>query len=188
MLRFMIGIDEVGRGCWAGPMLIVAARLNGELPKGLKDSKKLTKNQREAFVKAIEENCNLGEGWVEPAEIDEYGLTKGMKLGVERALAALDADQNEEIIIDGSINYCAPSFNQVTCVPKADDLFPVVSAASIYAKVRRDEVMTNLGQQYPQYEFAQHVGYGTKLHKERLVQHGVSPLHRKSYKPIQALL
>lgn len=188
MLRLMIGIDEVGRGCWAGPMLIVAARQCSALPKGLRDSKKLTKSQREAFIEKIRQSCDLGEGWVEPAEIDTYGLTKGMQLGVERALAALDANRDEEIIIDGSINYCAASFSQVVCVPKADDLYPIVSAASIYAKVRRDETMLELGQQYPQYEFGQHVGYGTKLHKERLAQYGVTPLHRKSYKPVQALL
>lgn len=184
----MIGIDEVGRGCWAGPMLVVAARQKIDLPKGLKDSKKLSKKQREELHGDIKEACDLGEGWVEPAEIDRVGLTEAMKLGVARALDAIGAAANEKIIMDGTINYCSEDFISVQCIARADDMHPIVSAASIYAKVTRDNKMTELAKEHPNYGFDKHVGYGTKVHIEALKEYGVCALHRVSYKPIQALL
>src|SRR4051812_6898730 len=102
----MIGIDEVGRGCWAGPLLVVAARVSSTLPQGLKDSKKLNKKQRENLFSYIHLSCDLGEGWVSAPEIDTLGLTGAMKLGVARALTAIQAENSEEIIMDGLINYC----------------------------------------------------------------------------------
>lgn len=183
-----IGIDEVGRGCWAGPLLVVAARAKTDLPAGLADSKVLSKQRREQLFAALQATCTFGEGWVEPAEIDEHGLTAAMQLGVARALVALDADGDEEIIMDGLINYCDSTFRHVQCVAKADSLHPIVSAASIYAKVRRDGRMAELAEQYPVYGFDRHVGYGTKAHQDALRAHGVTPLHRRSYKPVAAFL
>ncbi len=184
----MIGIDEVGRGCWAGPLLVVAARSRTELPAGLRDSKKLSKIQRNKFHDLIIQTCDLGEGWVEPAEIDELGLTGAMKLAVSRALLALGAIASDKIIMDGSINYCAPNFENVECVVKADDLHPIVSAASIYAKVTRDRRMTELSLEYPNYGFESHVGYGTKIHAAALQKLGICSLHRKSFKPVYTFL
>lgn len=184
----MIGIDEVGRGCWAGPLLIVAARQRSELPVGLKDSKQLSKTQRERLRPLIEASCDIGEGWVSHGEIDQFGLSEAMKLGTRRALTALDAKLDEEIIFDGSVNYCDAIFTHVITVPRADNLYPIVSAASIVAKVKRDEFMAKAALQYPSYQFEKHVGYGTKAHIELLKEFGVSPIHRLSYKPIQALL
>lgn len=187
-MQGIIGIDEVGRGCWAGPLLIVAARAISDLPTGLKDSKLLSKKQRELLFYDIELSCDLGEGWVQHYEIDSIGLTNAMKLGVQRALEALGAKKSDQIIMDGAINYCDAQFSNVQCVPKADNLYPIVSAASIFAKVKRDQYMSNIAKQYPSYQFEKHVGYGTKLHAELLKQFGVSPIHRLSYKPIQVLL
>lgn len=184
-MQGVIGIDEVGRGCWAGPLLVVAARQTGTLPVGLADSKKLTKNQREALFEAIIVSCGLGEGWVEPAEIDKLGLTDAMRLGVARALVALDAKAREPIIMDGTYNYCGPEFTQVECVAKADALHPIVSAASIYAKVLRDRYMADAAQKHPDYGFEKHVGYGTALHRAALQTKGICELHRRSYKPVQ---
>ncbi len=184
----MIGIDEVGRGCWAGPLLVVAARTSGTLPLGLKDSKKLSKTQRENLYLQIQDTCELGEGWVSAAEIDANGLTWAMKLGVERALKSLHAQYDEEIIMDGLIDYCDPVYVHVQCEAKADNTYPVVSAASIYAKVTRDRYMTELSSDYAVYEFAKHVGYGTKLHADMLALHGVSDQHRLSFAPIKKLL
>jgi ribonuclease HII len=181
----MIGIDEVGRGCWAGPLLIVAARAIEELPLGLMDSKMLSREEREAFIEDISETCVLGEGWVQPEEIDTLGLTQAMKLGVARALISVGADLEEEIIMDGHINYCPEDYTNVTAVIKADALHPVVSAASIFAKVKRDTYMKTISSFYPGYEFEKHVGYGTKLHMEMLEKLGVTQLHRKSYKPVR---
>lgn len=182
----MIGIDEVGRGAWAGPLLVVAARANARLPKGLADSKILSKKKREHMFDLLKETCNLGEGWVESFEVDKLGLTGAMELAVERALAALKARCDDEIIMDGHINYCPDEFTNVACIIKADAKHPIVSAASIYAKVLRDRKMTKLAVKYPQYGFENHVGYGTREHIEGLKTNGVSVIHRLSYKPIKA--
>jgi ribonuclease HII len=181
----MIGIDEVGRGCWAGPLLVVAARHKATLPNGLADSKVLSKKKREALFLVLPKACDFGEGWVEAAEIDELGLAEAMKLAVQRALHHLEASFDEEIIMDGTINYCAPDFANVQCIARADASHPIVSAASVYAKVLRDQKMSDLSLQHPSYSFDKHVGYGTKLHMEALCQFGITPLHRLSYKPLK---
>jgi ribonuclease HII len=184
----MIGIDEVGRGCLAGPLLVVAARQVALLPGGLADSKMLTREQREALMEGIKTSCQLGEGWVQSEEIDEHGLTVAMRIGVSRALMQLGADEDEEIVMDGPFNYCPTDFTNVATVIKADSSHPIVSAASIYAKVTRDRHMVRLAKFHPFYGFEHHVGYGTELHLSALKIHGVSAIHRKSFKPIQEML
>jgi ribonuclease HII len=183
----MIGIDEVGRGCWAGPLLVVAARQVGVLPKGLADSKVLSKKRREALFNDIQISCDLGEGWVSAAEIDQHGLAGAMRLGVARALANLQAQDDEVIIMDGKVNYCAKQFVGVQCVVDADATHPIVSAASIYAKVLRDRHMVAQATLFPGYSFETHVGYGTRAHQAALQLLGACELHRQSYKPIRAL-
>jgi ribonuclease HII len=184
----IVGIDEVGRGCWAGPLLVVAARASASLPEGLTDSKLLTRKQRENFLEDIKISCEIGEGWVQPEEIDQFGLAGAMRLGVSRALIALNVEFEDEIIMDGTVNYCSTEYSNVSTVIKADQHHPIVSAASIYAKVMRDEHMARIARFYPYYGFEQHVGYGTALHQQALKVHGVSALHRRSFKPIKALL
>jgi len=181
-----VGIDEVGRGCWAGPLLVVAAQAKAELPPGLKDSKELTTKQRELLAPEIETVCKIGEGWVQPEEIDELGLTKAMQLGVVRALLTLGVQEDVEIIMDGHINYCPEEYSKVVTVIGADKKYPIVSAASIYAKVKRDAHMKRAAQLYPNYGFEKHVGYGTELHRLMLKNYGPSRIHRYSYKPVQS--
>lgn len=187
-MKQVIGIDEVGRGCWAGPLLVVAARNRVKLPDGLRDSKKVSRLVRSQLKELIDKYCDIGEGWVMPLEIDHLGLSEAMRLGTERALAAIEAREDETIIFDGHINYCDEKFIRSSAVIKADDMFPIVSAASIYAKVVRDKYMAELPERYAIYEFDRHVGYGTKLHSELLKKHGVSDMHRRSFKPIKELL
>ena len=186
----MIGIDEVGRGAWAGPLLVVAARLkpHHHLPEDLTDSKLLTKKQKEQFYQQLLITCEFGEGWVDVGEIDDIGLAGALKLGASRAVANLENSEGEEIIIDGSINFLDKKHEKVRAVVKADISVPIVSAASVYAKVLRDNYMTRLHFENPQYKFNEHVGYGTQKHIEALKKYGVSRYHRKSFKPIMELL
>jgi len=182
-----VGIDEVGRGSWAGPVVAGAVILSAPI-SGLKDSKKLSKAQREALAWEINLNAlAVGLGWVDAHELDEIGLTAAVGLAMERALAQIIVDF-EEIIIDGNLNYF-PNDTRAKAVIKADDSVPSVSAASIVAKVARDSYMANVAhQKFPEYAFDKHVGYGTSLHQQMLKLYGVSELHRKSFRPVKALL
>lgn len=183
----IVGIDEVGRGCWAGPLVAGAVILRKPI-NGLKDSKKLSRNQREKLTVTINrEALAVGLGWVSSLEIDAIGLTRATKLAMQRALDQINMNF-DKIIIDGNLNFF-PNDPRASAVIKADASEPSVSAASIVAKVARDNWMiTEAVKQYPEYQFEKHVGYGTKLHKSMLEQYGISELHRKSYKPIQKLV
>jgi ribonuclease HII len=186
----MIGIDEVGRGAWAGPLLVVAAKPKPhlELPEGLSDSKLLTKLQREQFYQQLLLTCEFGEGWVDVAEIDSLGLGPALKLGAMRAIAQIAEVENEPICIDGAVNFLKDTHPKAYAKIKADVTEPVVSAASVYAKVVRDKKMTQLHFEMPEYDFRDNVGYGTPAHIEALKKYGVSIQHRKSFKPIMRLL
>ncbi|MGA3150249.1 MAG: ribonuclease HII [Candidatus Saccharimonadales bacterium] len=184
----MIGVDEVGRGCWAGPLLVVAVRAKADLPLGLKDSKLMTKLQRQQILNTLSSCCEFGEGWVNVAEIDSRGLAIALRLGIARALRMLKAQIDEEIIMDGKVNYVPAHFSNVKCLVDADVLIPLVSAAGIFAKVRRDSYMGKLKKRYPAYGFENHVGYGTAAHKLAIEQHGIlEGVHRMSFKPLQIL-
>lgn len=181
-----VGIDEVGRGCWAGPVVAGAVILNSPIA-GLKDSKKLTKKQREKLaVEIFDKAIAVGLGWVDPKTVDEIGLSAAVRQAMELALAEIDATY-DEIIVDGHLNFLA-ELSESRAVVRADDTVPAVSAASIVAKVARDQYMSEISEHFPNYQFDKHVGYGTALHLEMLKTHGVSVLHRKSFKPVAALL
>jgi ribonuclease HII len=187
--KSMVGVDEVGRGCWAGPLLVVAARQISELPDGLTDSKLLSRKQREEMLSLLNNCCEFGEGWVRAKEIDKNGLADALRMGIERALVDLKVLADEEIILDGSTNYLDPKFINGKCVINADLSTPIVSAASIYAKVTRDKFMSDLSIKHPSYGFEKHVGYGTKAHKLALENLGIlEGIHRTSFKPVGALL
>jgi ribonuclease HII len=181
----VMGIDEVGRGCWAGPLVVGAVILSEPL-EGLTDSKLLNSTKREVLAALIHEQALCGIGWVSPSEIDELGLTAATTLAMERAIADMP-DEYDEIIIDGSVQYL-PAHPKAKTLIKADLTVPAVSAASIIAKVARDEYMREAAARYPQYGFERHVGYGTALHSTRLKAHGVSDLHRRSFKPVRVLV
>lgn len=147
----------------------------------------MTKKQREGASEFIHEHAvAVGLGWVWPEEIDRIGLTEAVRSAMRQAVEAITADY-EEIVIDGNINYL-PDVLGSRAVIKADDTVPAASAASIVAKVARDNYMTEIDAKYPDYGFAAHVGYGTAAHIAALQQHGVTELHRKSYKPIQKFM
>lgn len=187
-MLMIVGLDEVGRGCWAGPLVAAAVGLPSDHTiVGLNDSKLLSAKKRQALVKQIREVTDqIGIGWVWPREINEIGLTESVKLAMQRAFDEL-SQKPSEVIIDGSINYLRHIANS-SAIIKADGSIPAVSAASIVAKVARDMYMIQISEEYPEYGFEKHVGYGTKLHLEALKKHGVITLHRINYKPIKKIL
>lgn len=185
-MRYVLGIDEVGRGCWAGPLVAGAVILRQRIP-GLKDSKLLTALQRQHLAAQIQvEALTYGLGWVSPKEIDAWGLTEAVRVAMQRAIELITMPYRR-IIIDGSFNFF-PDNEIVEALPKADNLIPAVSAASIIAKVARDAYMAEVSFKYPEYMFNKHVGYGTPLHSAKLKQYGPCELHRRSYKPVQTLI
>jgi len=183
----ILGIDEVGRGPWAGPLVVGACALGGAQIGGLTDSKKLTKKQREKLDLEIREKAaGFGLGWVDAATIDEIGLSKALVLATKQAVEQIKTPYSE-IIIDGTVNFLAETSKgeYVTTMKKADLLVPCVSAASIIAKVARDNYMTEQAKLYEGYGFEKHVGYGTAAHMAAIDKLGITPLHRLSFKPLQ---
>lgn len=182
----IVGVDEVGRGAWAGPLVAGAVLLDAPI-LGLRDSKKLTKLQRQRLSAVVlEQAVAYGIGWVSAHEVDEFGLTQAVRLAMQRAVAQIRRPY-QQIIVDGHFNFLA-AMPHSQAVIKADDTVPAVSAASIIAKVARDTYMAQLPKQYKAYGFAANVGYGTAAHHAALRQVGVSDLHRRSFKPVWALL
>lgn len=187
----IIGIDEVGRGPIAGPLVVGAVALpiyNDNIPywyQSLKDSKQLKAKERLALSKEIKKNqIFYGLGWVSASEMNRLTqpiITNSLRLACLRALNNLSLNPEDEIIIDGNINFLKNTKYeaQTTTLIKADDKIKAVSAASIIAKVARDQYMEQvIDRLYPQYLFKNHVGYGTKKHLESIHQYGACPEHR----------
>ncbi len=180
-----IGVDEVGRGSWAGPLLVIAARFLCCWPEDIRDSKLMTKRQRESMFEELLHAFDFGEGWVTPREIDSNGLAKALKIGAARALKKIEVHIEEEIAIDGNINYLPRKYKDIESIVRGDNYIPTISAASIYGKVIRDSYMTKLNTKYPAYYFNQNYGYGTKLHQHAIKSYGaIKNIHRFSYSPI----
>lgn len=190
----ILGIDEVGRGPWAGPLVVGAVILGGADIEGLNDSKKLTKKRREALDEAIrEQSAAWALGWVSARELDDVGMSQALRLATRRAVKQIQVQCKEknlafdEIIIDGTVNFLADTAlgQYVTVMARADGLIPSVSAASIIAKVARDQFMTEQDAVYPGYSFASNAGYGVAKHRAAIERLGVTPLHRLSFAPLQ---
>ena len=178
--QVICGVDEAGRGPLAGPVCAAAVILpkHLEIP-GLTDSKKLTdKKRRELFPLIQEQAVAYGIGLASQEEIDEINILQATFLAMERALSQLDV-RPDMVLIDGNRerDFGVP----VQTVIKGDSLSANIAAASILAKVTRDNLMVELAKQYPQYGFEIHKGYGTKAHYEALRQYGASPIHRRSF-------
>ena len=174
-MDLIVGIDEVGRGSWAGPLVAAAVLLNSPI-EGLTDSKLISAIKRSKLSDEILQTAGgYGIGWVTADEIDILGLTKSVSLAMQRA-----------IIIDGNYNFLKEYENVETLI-KADLLIPSVSAASIIAKVARDNFMADKSLVYPGYGFEKNVGYGTKQHLEALNKLGLTDIHRKSFKPMSSI-
>jgi len=185
--HLVAGADEVGRGPLAGAVVAAAVILDPERPiEGLADSKKLSEKRREKLELEIKEHAlcwALGRAEVE--EIDQLNILHASLLAMKRAIEALDP-KAEYALIDG--NRCPELACDAQAVIGGDNLVPVISAASILAKVARDREMVELDLQYPGYGLARHKGYPTKVHMEALKAIGVSPIHRRSFAPVRRLL
>lgn len=189
----ILGIDEVGRGPWAGPLVVGAVILGGVEIEGLNDSKKLTKKRREDLDRVIRgQAAAWALGWVSARELDDVGMSQALRLATRRAVKQIQSQCKEknlafdEIIIDGTVNFLADTALEryVTVMAKADGLVPSVSAASIIAKVARDQFMTEQDVVYPGYGFASNAGYGVAKHRAAIERLGVTPLHRLSFAPL----
>ncbi|MBL8644163.1 MAG: ribonuclease HII [Rhodospirillaceae bacterium] len=186
------GVDEAGRGPWAGPVMAGAAILNpqtlpDDLRHGLDDSKKLTPERREQLFERLS-TCNavvLGVGQADVAEIDQLNILRATYLAMTRAVAALG--RNVDVaLVDG--NRAPPLACTVRTIVKGDAQSLSIAAASIAAKVTRDRLMLSLAQVHPGYGWETNMGYGTAAHQSGLSKFGITPHHRRSFAPIRALM
>ncbi len=178
--EIVCGVDEAGRGPLAGPVCAAAVILpDGLVIEGLDDSKKLTEKKRDMLYDVIcEEAISYGIAFASVEEIEEMNILQATFLAMKRAVEALDV-KPDIALVDGNQK---PSLDiQARTLVKGDAKSPSIAAASILAKVTRDRLMTEIAEQYPQYEFSKHKGYGTKLHYEKIMEHGISPVHRRSF-------
>ena len=195
----ILGIDEVGRGPYAGPLVIGACVLgdwqnseNAEWIEKLTDSKKLSAKRREELYVLIKEKAlATAAGWVSSAEIDEVGLSEALRLATRRAVEQIQKTKVpfSEIIIDGTMNFLVGTKLEkyVSTLKKGDFLVKEISAASILAKVERDKYMAELDAVYPGYGFGKHVGYGTAAHQKAMEEFGLTPEHRRSFRPVREI-
>ena len=185
--KLVCGVDEVGRGPLAGPVVAAAVILDPQRPiAGLADSKALSEKTRESLAEQIKASAlawALGRAEVE--EIDQINILQASLLAMRRAVLGL-RPQAEYALIDG--NRCPDLPCGAEAIIKGDQSVAAISAASIIAKVSRDAELIELDSQYPGYGFASHKGYGTRVHLQALQQLGVSPIHRRSFAPVKKLL
>lgn len=180
----LCGIDEAGRGCLAGPVFAAAVILPKEpWPQDLNDSKKIAEKKRYALAEEIKSLAKWGIGMASPQEVDQIGIQQANFLAFQRALDHLAQQFNvspHQILIDG--NYKNTGIRDAESIVKGDTKSACIAAASILAKAGRDQyVIDHYETKAPQYGFAKHKGYGTKQHREAILEHGLTPWHRKTF-------
>ncbi len=184
------GLDEVGRGPWAGPLVACAFIETNEI-SGIKiaDSKQMNQAEREKAYDLLIKKGIYGVGIVEPQEVDKLGLSKANQLAFKRALSDLDI-RPDLVFIDGKDKIEKKNTLNIPfrTLIKGDSLIPEISCASIIAKVIRDRIMDDYAEDYPQYSFDEHKGYGTTKHHQAIKKFGVTKIHRLSYKPVKDTL
>jgi ribonuclease HII len=207
--KYIVGIDEVGRGPIAGPVAVCAFLIKdknflvectsptgtfniswagGKLPK-LKDSKKLSKKQREVWFEYLkgakaEGFCDYSVSFVSSENIDKFGIVKCIQKALDKSLDEVVSNNQKffslHIYLDGGLHASSEYINQETII-RGDEIHPVISMSSIMAKVMRDRVMEKFAKEYPEYGFENHVGYGTKAHYDAIKKHGQTKIHRKTF-------
>ena len=193
--KLIVGIDEVGRGSWAGPVIAGAALLNHDEPfhKQLNDSKKLSPKIRFEIFKSLKLNTCFGIGKSSNIEIDNYGIQRATFKAMERALLDLKTKIGEQkistVLIDGNQD---PHFKNtfgidIKLIIKGDTISPSIAAASIFAKCTRDSYMSEMDVVYNGYGFGTNMGYGTQFHKKKLFVSGPTHIHRMTFSPMKNL-
>lgn len=195
MSQLICGVDEAGRGPLAGAVYASAVILNPKYPiTGLTDSKKMSEKKRDALAIEIKQYAlawTIATSSVE--EIDEINILQASLLAMKRAIESMQVQfstvlMNHEIHVEVDGNKCPTISLPCDAIVKGDSKVQAISAASILAKTARDAELYDLDKQYPMYGFAKHKGYPTKLHMMLLAEHGVSPVHRRSYAPVRKLI
>jgi ribonuclease HII len=199
--RLIAGVDEVGRGAWAGPLsvgVVVIGVSPARTPAGLRDSKQLVENAREHLYEPLARWCTAwAVGHAGPGECDRFGMTAALRLATRRAFAQLDPDHlPDAVVLDGTFDYVSPEASPslfeegpalpdwaplVQTVVKADARCVSVAAASVLAKVTRDRLMRADAPSYPAFEFDQNKGYPSPTHKRALCGYGLTAIHRRSW-------
>lgn len=184
---YVAGMDEVGRGALAGPVMVGVVVIDADvvsratIPEGLADSKLISEKRRNALCEPITKWCVASAvGAASAKEIDKHGIMTALQLAGNRALEMLSVTP-DVVILDGPHNWLLPRVTRVIAEAKADQHCASVAAASILAKVTRDQLMVEMHEQFPQYGWASNKGYGAKTHKEAIAQSGASEMHRKSW-------
>jgi ribonuclease HII len=193
--KYVIGIDEVGRGPWAGPVVACASVIleNSDLPSEITDSKKLTDKKRKVINEVLIEKVPYHLGIVDAPTIDELNILQATFLAMYKALEGLKqklniADDEYYVLVDGNKIPPFEAFKNAECIVKGDSASLTIAASSILAKVYRDELMAEYAETFPYYAWEKNAGYGTKAHQEGLAEHGITDLHRKSFKPIAKII
>lgn len=189
-IKYLIGIDEAGRGPLAGPVAVAVVSLKKPLsPKflrGLKDSKGLSEAKRLEWLAKLKKlkqsgQLNYAVSLVGATIIDRRGIVSAIRLATRRSLRKLELNPKYcQVLLDGSLKCDEEYLNQKTII-RGDQTEPLIALASIVAKVRRDNLMKRLALKYPKYQFEIHKGYGTKLHRQKIKKHGLSLIHRRSF-------
>lgn len=206
--QVIVGVDEVGRGPLAGPVVTAACVIkdvhfftaNNTLEKSwdlVRDSKSLSEKQRIQAYAFVEEHFYVGLGMSTPETIDRINILQATFLAMKKAIVAMEREMERDhalvhverliVLVDG--NQKIPNFTrEQACVAKGDQIVKTIAAASVIAKVTRDKMMKAYDNMYPQYGFGLHKGYGTKIHMQALKQYGATPIHRKSFAPVKNVL
>jgi ribonuclease HII len=195
-MKYVVGIDEAGRGPLAGPVAVGAVaisnppsprlrRASKNFFKSIKDSKKLSPSDRELwFALALEARkegmLDFAVSLVSEKIIDRKGITYAIRLGIKRSLATLNIPEDSQIYLDGSLKAPKEFIHQLTII-KGDEKIPIISLASIMAKVIRDRKMVKLSKKFPEFNFHKHKGYGTREHCQAIRKFGPSVIHRRSF-------
>jgi len=184
--KLIAGVDEAGRGPWAGPVVSAAVVLNKKnIPIDLNDSKKISEKKRQSLYSSIYNSHFVGVGISSIEEIDNLNILQATFLSMKRALNNLDCSV-DAILVDGNID---PGFDYKTeCIVKGDSISFSIAAASIVAKVTRDNLMSKIHREFPNYNWKRNKGYGTREHRNALDMYGPCKYHRKSFSPINKML